>query len=397
MTEIQSDPGSPFGGGGTNNTANTNDSANEEAVLINDDNSDKVGSLWISGFMLGEKTSDLIQLKISSNIDNNWTRFSAGLYHVLAKQSGGNLYSLGSNDYGQCGDKTLMKIKEIKQIDSDCQDVCCGDYHSLILKNYKAYCFGRNNAGQCGTGDRLFPKEPTEVDTDKFFTKITAGAQSSAGITTGDDIYVWGSNQHNLLGLASTKDILIPTKLDDNKWYDICIGVMHSLAIKKSDYSLWGWGSNIKNLGFTEYKTPTLIDNSHEWRRISCGVYHSLALTNEGNLYSFSHYNKHGQLGDGTQEPNKNVSLVNKNNDIKFLEIGASGYFNTAIGYTGVKDPRSYKLFYFGDNTYNLIEGEQQYILTPLEIGYYSRVIQRSHGGVFIIVRKNTETENDGK
>jgi alpha-tubulin suppressor-like RCC1 family protein len=370
------------------------------------------GSNFFNQLGLEETDEEMFQsepklIEFPNTTDTNFDSYSYGLYFGAAIQDGGDLYTWGSNDFGQCGNGNLMRVLTPTLIGSGFEKVSCGDYHTIAIKDYKLYSFGKNDFGQCGTGDRLFSKIPAEIVSDISFDIISCGSHYSCAIDLEGYLYTWGCNNFGQLGHETTKHQLIPVKVGTDKWENVFAGVHHTLAIKKSDKSLWGWGDNANNqLGLSgTFKTPTLINDEYEWNDASCGIYHSLAITSEGDLYSCG-YNKHGQCGVDSQDKVTSLTQVtyipervsDTDNTVKFLRVGACGYFSLAIGYDGsYSSPGNCRLHFFGDNTSRLVKDEEypKYILTPyrFELGFID-VIRGSHGGVFIITKQSTETEH---
>jgi len=386
--------------------------------IIPERDEDFLGSLWSWGSnvygQLGHSETDLPlyqptpkQLSINNEKNTNWNSFSCGVYHAAATVGHGKLYTWGSSDFGQNGRNNLLISRIPEEVESInlWSQVVCGDYFTLALStDHHLYGFGKNDAGQLGTGDKLFHKTPKQIS-NLYFEKFSCGANYSCGISTTGNLYTWGNNSHRQLGVGSTKNQLSPIKVDNNIWYKVSAGVFHTLAILKSDFSLWGWGlNNYNQLGIPDPHpiTPVLIDRTHQWRQISCGIYHSLAVDKLGNLYSTG-YGIHGQLGLKDQE-NKSLFTkvgdvsgvdynIHEDNSIKFVDIGSVGYFSYGIGFTRSVLTRNNDLYFFGDNTYKLVQDQPQYILEPyiMEKGF-AKVAKGNCGGVFVIAVKMLET-----
>eukprot|EP01083_Nonionella_stella_P025083 69085_1 len=77
-----------------------------------------------------------------------------GWRHTLLVGSGGDLFSTGDNDQGQCGDGTMdivWKPKRIKVGEKEhVQSVKCGKYHNVLTTaNNKIFVWGWNKYNQC--------------------------------------------------------------------------------------------------------------------------------------------------------------------------------------------------------------------------------------------------------
>ncbi len=63
--------------------------------------------------------------------------------------------------------------------------------------------------------------------------------------------------------------------------------------------------------------------------KIACGCYHSIALCENGHVYTFGRGN-HGQLGHGTTEDQKLPKEVSTLHDKKVIDI-AGGFYHTIV------------------------------------------------------------------
>jgi len=67
-----------------------------------------------------------------------------------------------------------------------------------------AYCWGLNNEGQLGDGTAVNKLTPTKVATDVKFLTISAGDSTTCGIAQDGFTYCWGSNDSGALGRSTT-------------------------------------------------------------------------------------------------------------------------------------------------------------------------------------------------
>jgi hypothetical protein len=82
----------------------------------------------------------------------------------------------------------------------------------------------------------------------------------------------------------------------------IACGVYHTLAIT-NDGKVWTWGFNLYgqlgNGTNTDSNVPVQVSGLNDITAVAGGYAHSLALTNSGVLWDWG-YNNDGQLGNGT-------------------------------------------------------------------------------------------------
>lgn len=100
-------------------------------------------------------------------------------------------------------------------------------------------------------------------------------------------------------GRGEVARVLWNTLLRAEASVQLAADLYHSLRIR--DGSLWAWGRH-DALGegvITDRHAPTRIGAATDWRAVSAGRYHSLALKQDGSLWAWG-FNGTGELGDGT-------------------------------------------------------------------------------------------------
>lgn len=130
----------------------------------------------------------------------------------------------------------------------------------------------------------------------------------SLTISSEGDVYSFGTNSHGQLGITSNiKSKKMPQKIEKlNNIIQTSCGNLHSLALTK-DGDIYSFGfNNYGQLGLGSYRDkeykPTLIENLKNVVQVSCShSNHSLALTKDGEVFSFGR-NQCGQLGLGIDE-----------------------------------------------------------------------------------------------
>jgi alpha-tubulin suppressor-like RCC1 family protein len=180
------------------------------------------------------------------------------------------------------------------------------------------------------------------------WTAIDAGIYHAAGLKSDGSLWVWGDNSYYQLGNGSTADKNKPSMINnDRDWVFLTCGRTLSYAIKK-DGSLWAWGqqgaiNTYAGDGATSAKSiPTVIGNEKNWKAVSSGGSHTLALKDDGSLWAWGN-NNHGQLGDNTNT--NRVEPVPILSGSAFTKIYAGDDFSIAIKNDG-------SLWTWGSNLY---------------------------------------------
>ncbi len=144
-------------------------------------------------------------------------------------------------------------------------------------------------------------------------------------LTYDNTLWTWGTNKLGELGDGTNIDRIYPHSIMDDV-IAISAGKDSSTSFAiRSDGSLWGWGYNIYGqLGDgtnISKNSPIPIeinkDKSSEnpaVKSVVCGSRHTLALLNDGTLWSWGQ-NNYGQLGNGSNEKSYQPAKVMDNVD----------------------------------------------------------------------------------
>ena len=304
-------------------------------------------------------TGDSINKLTPQRISNNFKFVSCGQDFSLAINQRGELFGCGFNKYGQCGDSLRDYYKSFKQIgtDTNWKFVSAGYAHALgINEKGELYGWGLNRNYQLGLGsdsiDKVFyptkiGKEsnwvyasagtdisfainskgelyswgtdifgalglgygayrrniPSRIGYDSNWFKVSTNRYYAIAINTKGELFSWGNNSSGVLGLGNSNNYPIPKRVgSDSNFFEIAAGREHGLAVKSTG-ELYGWGSNVYGeLGIGGIKLsgymPTRIGKNSNWISVTAGNSSSMALTSNGELYSFGR-NVYGLLGVG--------------------------------------------------------------------------------------------------
>jgi alpha-tubulin suppressor-like RCC1 family protein len=267
------------------------------------------GSLWVMGLndygQLGDNTTTQTNLP-EKILGTNVTAIAAGIHHSLFLQNDGSLWVMGDNESGELGDGTITATHVPKKIvTTNVTAITGGEYHSLFLKSDGSlWAMGFNYDGELGDTTFNEADSPEKIVATNV-TAIAAGEYHSLFLKSDSSLWVMGWNEFGQLGDGnnSRDDVNNPERIVATNVTAIAAGWNHSLFIK-SDGSLWAMGNNAfgqlgdGNLNSTGTNSPEqIVPNGVT--AIAAGRGHSLFLKSDGSLWAMGD-NDAGELGDGT-------------------------------------------------------------------------------------------------
>ena len=173
----------------------------------------------------------------------------------------------------------------------------------------------------------------------------SAAAERRAG-----KLYICGTGESNKLGLGDTRDREVPVPIEallEEDIVHVSIDKYHSMAVSASgDVFAWGLeASGQLGLGShrTKAPTPTKVEalSGIGVTAISCGMYHTLALTDAGEVWSVgfggSFLGGAGGLGHGDRKqlatPEKIAAFGE--DGVRAASVSAGGYHSVVLDTDG--------------------------------------------------------------
>ncbi|MGL4731890.1 MAG: leucine-rich repeat domain-containing protein [Clostridium sp.] len=215
----------------------------------------------------GTTTNKRAPIKVNGHgaigIDTKIVAASAGVNNILAIDSEGNLYSWGGNEYGQLGigtsgttaNKTVpVKIngKGAIGIDTKIVSVSIGRvYSSAIDSEGNLYTWGSNNYGQLGDGTKIDKKTPVKINgkgaigIDTKIISVDLGANRGSAIDSEGSLYTWGRNNYGQLGDGTKIDKNAPVKINGSG----AIETTTKIVSVDMDHEYSNYGSSIDSEG----------------------------------------------------------------------------------------------------------------------------------------------------
>ncbi|KAK3035268.1 hypothetical protein RJ639_034705 [Escallonia herrerae] len=170
--------------------------------------------------------------------------------------------------------------------------------------------WGRNQNGQLGLGSTEDSLVPQRIEAFKgvCVKMVAAGAEHTAAVTIGGELYGWGWGRYGNLGLGDRNDRLVPEEVstvDGEKMVLVACGWRHTISVSSSGgLYTYGW-SKYGQLGhgdFEDHLIPHKLEALHSHHRISQisgGWRHTMALTSDGKLYGWGWNKKVVQISCG--------------------------------------------------------------------------------------------------
>lgn len=173
---------------------------------------------------------------------------SCGGFFTMALTKEGQLWNWGANSNYELGRGDNLGGWEPMPVPSlegvRITQIACGGYHSLALtEEGKVLSWGHGGHGQLGSSSLRNQKVPTEIEAlaDKKIVFIASGGSSSAAITDGGELWMWGNAKDFQLGVPGLPEIQTTpvevnflTEEDEcqpHKVISISIGASHALCL----------------------------------------------------------------------------------------------------------------------------------------------------------------------
>ncbi|MBL7867643.1 MAG: T9SS type A sorting domain-containing protein [Flavobacterium lindanitolerans] len=190
--------------------------------------------------------------------------------------------------------------------------------------------WGSNHAGQIGNGTYISTNLPVKIGTDINWKVASCTDYFTAAIKTDGTLWTWGENSEAQLGLGDSMiRRTIPTQVGtETNWKTVSAGQDHCLAIK-TDGTLWMWGLTGTTGGLI--LSPIQVGTDTDWEQISAGLSYSLAIKSNGTLWSWGRNQEKLFLGLGSSAPDVVNSPTQIGSDTNWIAI-ATGNTNPTDG-----------------------------------------------------------------
>ncbi|ESR43037.1 hypothetical protein WN944_004548 [Citrus x changshan-huyou] len=274
---------------------------------------------------------------------------SCGLFHSGLVVNG-KLWIWGKGDGGRLGfgheDAAFVPTLN-PYLDDPVRCIALGGVHSVALTSLgQLFTWGYGGFGALGHSvyhRELFPRLVEGAWEGKIKHMATSGMHTAA-ITESGELYTWGRDEgEGRLGLGPGRGpneaggLSIPSKV---KALPVPVAAVSCggffTMVLTEEGQLWNWGANSNyELGRGDRVggwKPKLLPNLEDVRiiQIANGGYHSLALTDDGKVFSWG-YGGHGQLGHSFTQNQKVPMVIEALADEFVTHIACGGSTSAAV------------------------------------------------------------------
>ena len=343
------------------------------------------GQIRNSQGCIGEPFLNIKYYNISDINNEKIKKAISGTNHVIILTEEKNIFAFGNKEYGQRGinpkeEIDHMRINKINEDNID--DIFTGDEHSFLTKieNNKKIVksWGLNSKGQLGIGKSSLDGEeyisiykPTEIlfDENIVIKKICGGNSNSLCITEDNRIFIWGTNDDNLLGLNNDEPIINKPKEiiffnkytnPENEVNEITSAYQSFYARNTVNNKVYSWGNGdsfiLGNKKEKSEKNPYLIDfnffKNMKVSQLEMGCSHvAVLLTKEERVYINNKKEEKKKEEEKVIKPIKRKSAdenednLEKNKDNDKLEKVKANYIREEFITLNVRDkPKIFKI-----------------------------------------------------
>ena len=237
-----------------------------------------------------------------------WKQIAPSKRNTFAIKTDGTLWTWGSDIYGALGDNSTVNKSSPVTVSgggTTWKQIAAGSFAlgAAIKTDGTLWTWGYNPTGALGNNSVVNKSSPITVSGGgTTWKQVAAGMEMVAAIKTDGTLWTWGIAYAGQLGDNSTinKSSPITVSGGGTTWSKVACGYYMTAAIK-TDGTLWAWGYNgaygqLGNQSMADQSSPiTVAGGGTNWKQVSCGIQHVLAIKTDGTLWSWG-YNASKQL-----------------------------------------------------------------------------------------------------
>ncbi|KAL0245319.1 hypothetical protein GEMRC1_009398 [Eukaryota sp. GEM-RC1] len=225
---------------------------------------------------------------------------SLGNLHSLVLSTNGDVYTAGSNIYGQLGyngeGRTVHDKIELSNI---IQVLSSHNSSFALTASGHVFSWGGNFNGELGLGDVIDRSSPSLIESLNTIKQIAGRHSTIFALTRDGKVFGWGNGVFNILCSQSSMNVLVPSSIEylENIKF---ITASRAVFFTKEDGTTLTCG---RKLGTSDESQPpfTQFASHIEFTFIDTTLNHALGIDVNQKLWSWG-WNSDGRLGTGDEE-----------------------------------------------------------------------------------------------
>ena len=270
---------------------------------------------------------------------SNWTQVTGSVFHTVAINSAGELWSWGNNSWGQLGNYQQMQQRFAAKMEQNnkWKNAACG-YHTALAVNSDGSLWGTGDLYGGGVSRLGIPF----VSSTRFWTPIgtdtdwayVAGGYNNHAVKTNGTLWLMGPDSNGSGGLNTSTTFTTPAQVGSLSNWSTLPGTIgkgrYLTAAVKSDGTLWAWGGNdngqLGQSDTTNRSSPTQVGTLSNWSKVACSYLSTHAIKTDGTLWTWGQ-NNNGQLGLSDLTNRFSPVQVGTDTDWSKVSTGSSNMF----------------------------------------------------------------------